>query len=124
MKTLPSVGRVVWYRPHTLDMKLPAHTQPFAASVAHVNEDGTVNLSIINERGQQFFRENVTMIIEDEQRAEAGQAEWMPYQKAQAIKHATDPVIEAASDATVKASTPSGLLPPAPWEETPQQPTA
>jgi len=45
----PTVGRVVWFTPgpdfHPSIFK--AHKPPFAAHVAHVNEDGAVNVMVI-----------------------------------------------------------------------------
>ena len=44
----PTVGRRVWYWP-TENEKSYNHNQPFDAGIAHVNEDGTINVSIISD---------------------------------------------------------------------------
>lgn len=76
---VPSVGRVVWYRPD--DSTVRRIEERFAAHVARVHEDGTVNLMVIDPSGIPFARQYVTL-VQDGQVPSPGQCEWMPYQKA------------------------------------------
>lgn len=47
---IPSVGRAALYWPINLE-KSHVHHQPFAAIIAHVHDDGRVNLIVFNEAG-------------------------------------------------------------------------
>ena len=81
----PTVGRRVWYWPHESE-KSYSHNQPFDAGIAHVNSDGTINVSIISDSGYPLTpRQNVTL-CEQPIGAAPGDCSWMPYQvkKAQA----------------------------------------
>jgi hypothetical protein len=97
----PSVGRVVLYWPSANDrelgMEVMNSTQPFSASVAFVHSDRMVNLQVADHRGLTWFREGVQLVQGDGEDFALinGQAhaEWMPYQQAQAAKHAEPPKI-------------------------------
>jgi hypothetical protein len=82
----PTVGRVVWYRPTHADPLGSAvePTKRYAAHVADVLPDGTVNLLVISPMASTFDRVGVTLVQEGE--PEPGQCQWMPYQKGQAAK--------------------------------------
>ncbi len=77
----PTVGRVVWFNPGMGDRP----DVRFAAHVARVNEDGTVNLMVINESGHPSSFMDVEL-VQDGAPCGPGQCEWMPYQKGQAAK--------------------------------------
>lgn len=88
----PTVGRVVWYWPSEHDIKdrkvftYEGSNQPFAATVAFVHNDRMVNLAVVDHNGMPFEKRSVTLrqsgdVVTD---SPAGQAEWMPYQTAQA----------------------------------------
>lgn len=85
----PTIGRVVWFHPatgssarcHPDDEGVVTH----AATVAHVNDDGTLNLSAVDSAGQQYAVSNVPLLQGDDVCSEGDAwAEWMPYQLAQA----------------------------------------
>ena len=94
---VPSIGRVVLFRPAT-DLGHGLLETPFAATVAYVNEDGTINLSVCDHAGNQFAQQNVPLIQDGEDFPDDGSAYayWMPYQIATA----------AASEAKQEAKTP------------------
>jgi hypothetical protein len=97
----PSVGRVVLYWPSANDrevgMVVMDSTQPFSASVAFVHSDRMVNLTVSDHRGGVYIREGIQLVQNDgdDKPLMEGQAhaEWMPYQQAQAAKHAEPPKI-------------------------------
>ena len=82
----PTLGRVVWYRAseHVVN----------AAIIAHVNEDGTVNLAVFNMFGEPYKEAHVIVFQGDS--GEEGfnipryHCGWMPYQKIAAAKNAND----------------------------------
>ena len=79
----PTVGRRVWYWPTENEKSYP-HNQPFDAGIAHVNPDGTINVSIIGDNGYPLPpRQNVTL-CEQPIGAAPGDCSWMPYQVAKA----------------------------------------
>lgn len=90
----PTVGRVILFHPSPSDpvLKAPENGQPFAALVAHVNDDETINVGGVDASGNHFSRQNVVMVQEGEATLEGDDqyAEWMPYQ------------IQAAKDAETK----------------------
>ena len=85
--TQPTVGRVVWFWPSSVEqLALPRDGQPLAAHVAAVSEDGsTVNLQVIDANGYAHARQNVPF-IGDGGAAGFSYACWMPYQRAQHAK--------------------------------------
>lgn len=88
----PTVGRVLWYWPTAEDIKsgmfaYEGSDQPFAASVTFVHGDRMVNLSVTDHGGIVWGKRSVTLLQEgDKVRDRSGYAEWMPYQKGQAVK--------------------------------------
>jgi len=104
MITVPTVGRKVWYRPTEEDLKKGDNGgseggrcwplkqiggQPLDATVVCVLNERLVHLSCRDSLGRQFTREYVQLVQEDDTvPLDKPYAEWMPYQKAQAIKHA------------------------------------
>ena len=95
-KILPTVGRVVLFTPSRLtgDGRF-AHIdgrKPLAAIVAHVFNDGLVNLAVLDSNGTPFSRTSVPLVQEGEPKPEHGYfCEWMPYQTGQAVKQAATP---------------------------------
>jgi hypothetical protein len=91
-KIIPTVGRIVWFRPATSDAeseRTQLSDQPYAATVAHVNDDGTVNLTVHGHDGRTFARTNVPLWDGEGARPEFDKtfAEWMPYQLGQAARN-------------------------------------
>lgn len=78
----PTIGRVVLFRPKDPDYDA---SKRYAALVANVNDDGTVNLMTANEYGVPNSEQNITLVQGDDS-PECGQCEWMAYQKGQAAK--------------------------------------
>lgn len=87
--TFPTIGRVVYYRPDSLDIQDPALTSldptlPFRADIAFADElSGTVNLNVVDHFGRSFTRTSVPF-FDTQQPSDAPHAHWMPYQLAQA----------------------------------------
>lgn len=82
MKTIPTIGRVVWYKDPIIS------DQMMSASVAYVLTEDRVNLTISYPSGQVFNMQNVVFHHGDVDECPAGRCCWMPYQKAQAEKNA------------------------------------
>lgn len=98
MRIEPTIGRIVWYWPSLVD-GATRDPQPLAAIVAHVNQDGTVNLGIFDRSGDHYKRTHVPLIQEGDAEPERdGFCQWMPYQIGQAKKHAGEP--SASPDVT------------------------
>jgi hypothetical protein len=95
----PTVGRVVWYRPQRGYTGSEDPACRYAAHVAKVNPDGSVNLMVIDPWGQALGRVNV--ILAQDREPQPGEAEWMPFQKGQAAK-------TEAAEATALTATTSG----------------
>lgn len=72
---VPTVGRQIHYWPLNED-KIMAHSQPHPGMICHVNDNGTVNLAIHNERGFPYRRCNVPMAID--RPAQSGEASFIP----------------------------------------------
>lgn len=94
----PTIGRRVWYFASANEKRwsmLPFHKYgdgPLDAGIAHVNEDGTVNLSVSDSAGNQHARQNVLFIDNDQTPMPSdgcAYATWMPFQLGQA--RATQP---------------------------------
>jgi hypothetical protein len=90
----PTVGRVVWYLPHSSssDTGFAVHPgeaqgRPYAAIIAHVWHDGMVNLSVFDAHGVPHSRTSVTLIQDSANGAGPQFAQfctWMPFQRGQA----------------------------------------
>lgn len=81
----PTIGRVVLVR------STSSQIDPYPALVTKVWSDTFVNVAGFNDGGTQFSHSSCRLLQDDEPRPEVGAfAEWMPYQKAQAEKHAAD----------------------------------
>ncbi|WP_109477684.1 hypothetical protein [Paraburkholderia sp. C35] len=83
----PSIGRVVWFTPEKNDAL--ASDQQLAALIAYVHSDRSVNLAVFDAcGGGAHSRTSVTLLQGDDLPPEGGgYAEWMPFQKGQAVKH-------------------------------------
>ena len=96
----PTVGRVVWFYP-AFGSPIP-HIPgiPLAATIAWVEDEATVNLSVSDMSGAIWPVQNVHLVQEDSvYETDAARAEWMPYQIGQA-KAAAEPVqVETSSAA-------------------------
>lgn len=98
----PTVGRVVWFHPN-VDLNDPEATRSFLSHhpsfalaetcegrIAAVNEDGTVNLAVLDRTGVSHPMQDVLLVQEDQDTQEGTPfCEWMPYQKGQAAKNDT-----------------------------------
>lgn len=92
----PTIGRRVWFRPSdaiikSLGMTVHDKAVPLDAGIVYVWSDRMINLDITDHAGAHFPLTSVTLIHGDEP---AGPmpffyAEWMPYQKVQAVKTET-----------------------------------
>jgi hypothetical protein len=79
----PGIGRALHYRPDGAD---PA-AQPHAATVIFVHGNRSVNLACFSPAGTYYHREEVPLLQDDDTApATGGYAEWMPFQKGQAVK--------------------------------------
>lgn len=80
----PTVGRRVWFWPQDIERTIFPSDQPFDAGVAHVNGDGTINCSIVNEFGNSMNgKQGVLLLPYSERRP--GVCTWMPYQEKVAL---------------------------------------
>lgn len=79
----PTIGRVVWYHPGPNDPPSVDATQPHAALISHVDNDRQVNLFVIDSEGAPYARKSVKL-AQDDDKPEAGGAQWMPFQVGQA----------------------------------------
>jgi hypothetical protein len=91
MKITPTVGRLLHYHPNQADAYGHARRgQPLAAVVAHVNDDGSINISALSAEGSWFGRLRVPIVQEGEDVSPLaiayGYCTWMPYQVGQAAK--------------------------------------
>ena len=90
-----TIGRVVLYHP-----KDHPEGVRHAATIAYVNQDGTVNLSISDCYGVMYSERGVALIQDG--KTKLGECEWMAYQKGQAAKtEASEPAV-SQYPATVK----------------------
>lgn len=85
----PTVGRVVWYYPETLDRVEPSHDKgsPYPAIITHVWGDEVVNLHVMNDgsyplRADGLYPTSVGM--NDGVNLSGRSWSWMPFQKGQA----------------------------------------
>lgn len=92
----PTIGRIVWYHPGPNNSQLRLDTQPFAAIIAGVIDEHTVNLTCFDADGYPWPMRGVHLCQDDEQ-PEQYTAEWMPYQIGQAKKYeeGAAPVLDA-----------------------------
>lgn len=77
----PTVGRVVWFWPYTID-----EVQPLAATIAYVHSDTLVNLTVHDRSGETYGLTSVTLWHGEGDTPVNPFCEWMPYQKGQAVK--------------------------------------
>ena len=85
---IPTVGRVVWYRPNHADGIIHLDpTHPLAAMIACVLNERLVNLTVFDSNGTAFSRRSVPLLQDGDAASFRGPyCEWMPYQKGQAAK--------------------------------------
>jgi hypothetical protein len=77
--------------------------QPFAATVVHVNEYGTINVSVLDHLGNSHFVRDCLLLQDDDEVPEvSAHCAWMPYQKVQQMHN-------QLLDAQLLASDPAGL---------------
>lgn len=80
----PTVGRMVHVYNHC-----NTSDQPRSGQIAHVNEDGSVNLIIADELGNVYSAQNIRLVQPGEDRPEhEAHASWMPWQVEQAAHRA------------------------------------
>lgn len=83
---MPTVGRVLWYRPSLFDDVISEpHNQPLAAIVAHVHNSRLVNLVVFDMHGNSFPKQGIQLVQEgDEAPQSQSYCHWMPFQLGQA----------------------------------------
>ena len=99
----PTVGRVVWYfpDPNSRESDFIRLTKgPFAALIAHVHGETSINLTVFDSCGVPHARESVLLVQAHEDQPQGSYATWMPYQVGQARR-----LTEADADADL-AGTP------------------
>lgn len=109
---IPTVGRVVHYRPEVNEGARMIHNgdEPLAAIIAKVNSPNDINLSVLGADGIWHARSNVLLVQAGEDRpTDRSYAEWMQYQQGQAAKtEAAEAKLAAAGAAGSGAPTGSG----------------
>lgn len=84
---VPSIGRVVHFRPNGSFEFAHTEEQPLAAHVCFVHHDRMVNLMVIDANGVPHGVTSVTLLQDDDAAPAVGYyCEWMDYQKGQAAK--------------------------------------
>lgn len=88
---IPTVGRVVWYRParhEVSSISMPENNAPLAAIVCHVWSATLVNLVVFDREGRDHRRTSVEILQDGSEGLPEGMSycEWMPFQKSQAAK--------------------------------------
>jgi hypothetical protein len=81
----PTIGRVVWFwpsRPVPPRFVVRDRNQPFAATVAFVQNDTTVTLNVSDHAGQPWAWENVLLWHGEGDRPAERFCQWMPNQAA------------------------------------------
>lgn len=82
----PTVGRVVLYKPHSHERFAGDDgSQRWPALVTNVWSDTCVNLAVFDPNGNSAGGRTSVFLAQD-QDAQDGWCEWMPYQKGQAAK--------------------------------------
>lgn len=117
----PTPGRIVWYHPPATAAYPKIGNQPHPAMIAHVLENGRINLTVSAPSGDTYAAREVHL-LEDGEPAPAGQpyAEWMPYQKGQAAKaEQLDKLAGVGDGRTGPASGGAQQAPPAPQPANP-----
>lgn len=88
-KTLPTVGRKVWFRPNSYmpsGMVQLGMDTPMDATVIYVWGPDMVNLLVTDHVGNQFPIQSVKLVHPDDPLPSWSYCEWMPYQIGQAKK--------------------------------------
>lgn len=82
--TTPSVGRILHYYPgFGENVCWMDETQPLPCQIVHVNDDGTVDISLTDQAGRFSFRRRVRIASNRSEVSGArGHCQWMPYQVA------------------------------------------
>ena len=96
---VPTIGRVVHYRPSSYDkaagMDIYDDKTPLTANIVYVWSDTCINLVVFDHGGHSFARTSVPI---NETSGASAWAEWMDFQKGQAAK-------TEAAEAALKAAT-------------------
>ena len=96
----PTIGRVVWYHPKPgSGDPLPIFpNQPYVALVAGILSTSHINLAAFDHSGAPFVRDTVRL-RQDDDIVEQGDAEWMPFQRAEAARR-NKPAFDAEGSIT------------------------
>jgi len=80
----PTEGRIVHFYPHR---DAAPDQRPFAAMLAGINDNGTINLTVSARDGSTYAVQNVPLLQGNDAPPPYGHfAAWMPFQKAQAAR--------------------------------------
>lgn len=82
-KTIPTIGRVVWYKDTELS------DQMMAADVSYVHSETSVNLCVKNHNGAPFNQTSVPFFHGDAADCPEHSCCWMPYQQKKAAAEAS-----------------------------------
>jgi hypothetical protein len=112
----PTVGRRVWYWPIETERSIPLAdedfvAQPFDAGIAHVNADGTINVSITNDMGYPIHPRQNVVLRDTPDQARGGECSWMTYHVKKAQEDAGTTVVRTGADPTTYAQSPGEPLP-------------
>jgi hypothetical protein len=112
----PTVGRRVWYWPIETERSIPLAdedfvAQPFDAGIAHVNADGTINVSITNDLGYPIHPRQNVVLRDTPDQARGGECSWMTYHVKKAQEDAGTTVVRTGADPTTYAQSPGEPLP-------------
>lgn len=89
---------MVWFWPSRANND-PKPTQPYAATVAYVHGNKSVNVSYVDHAGNQGAACSVPLMQEGDETPHGYYAEWMPFQKGQAAQ--TERAEQAATGSTI-----------------------
>ncbi len=91
----PTVGRVVWFLPDGPHQERP----PLAATIAAVNDDGTINIGYLTPEGK-HHNECSVPLFQDEEGVPPRRSfcMWTPYQVGQAKKTEEAQELQAAAE--------------------------
>lgn len=86
----PTVGRIVWYKPHPAEVGFQEIKDQVAAIITRVHDDRCVDLTVFPPDAMPTYGTVRVPLLQDDDekpaRADSPYCMWMPYQKGQAAK--------------------------------------